>query len=235
MVKEKNKTMLWILIIVLLVIATLTVVAIHFAHPLNKDLSSTLPSPTETLLSEENLTNDNIEERAIEETGIPPEVIQEKLQDVGKLITEEYWFTDVINYSKNKEILKKEWGITESSLLATYAGVICAGVDFSEITVEKDILRRVITVYLPSSEIFSIDIDPESLTIYSEKNGLGNKFTMVDYNSALNDFQNEVKDKAIESGILERAQDNAKTIIRTFANSIIDISDYSVEIQAANK
>ncbi len=235
MVKEKNKTMLWVLIIVLLVIATLTVIAIHFVQPSKKDLTDALPSPVETLLYEEGLADEDIEERANNETDIPAEMIQERLQDVGELITEEYGFTDVITYSKNKEFLKKKWGITEASFLATYDGIIYAGVDFSKITVEKDILRRIITVYLPSSEIYSVDIDTDSLVNYSEKNSLWNKITLDDYNNALNDFKDNVTDKAIKKGVLEKAQDNAETIIRVFVNSIIDISDYSVEIQSANK
>ena len=169
-------------------------------------------------------------EKIIEvEKKISGDIIQDGLRDMGFLVTEEYYFTEVVSYSSVKKLFKTiKLGITESSYLASYDGVISAGLDFEKISVEKDDEERIITIRLPKSEVKYMQIDPESFVLYSEKEGLGNKISLSDYNDSLIELEKNAEKKAVDRGLLKRADDNAKLVISNFVNSLVDTSDYMV-------
>ncbi len=162
------------------------------------------------------------------ESSISAEIIQEQLRDVGFLITEEYYFTEVVNYSSVKKLWNIELGITESAFLASYDGVVTAGIDFSSIQVEKSEDKKQITVTMPEAVVQNIDIDPESLQIYSEKTGLNNPISVDDYNASLLTLEEQAKEKALARGLLERANTNAEQLIRQFIGGLIDIGEYTI-------
>ena len=169
-------------------------------------------------------------EKIIEvEKKISGDIIQDGLRDMGFLVTEEYYFTEVVSYSSVKKLFKTiKLGITESSYLASYDGVISAGLDFEKISVEKNDEERIITIRLPKSEVKYMQIDPESFVLYSEKEGLGNKISLSDYNDSLIELEKNAEKKAVNRGLLKRADDNAKLVISNFVNSLVDTSDYMV-------
>ena len=150
-------------------------------------------------------------EKIIEvEKKISGDIIQDGLRDMGFLVTEEYYFTEVVSYSSVKKLFKTiKLGITESSYLASYDGVISAGLDFEKISVEKNDEERIITIRLPKSEVKYMQIDPESFVLYSEKEGLGNKISLSDYNDSLIELEKNAEKKAVDRGLLKRADDNA--------------------------
>ena len=162
------------------------------------------------------------------------ETIQDGLNEIGVLLTEEYYFTEVVSYSSIKTLFSIELGITESKYLASYEGVISAGIDFSGIRVERDTEERLITVYIPLPEIYAVDIDPDSFELYSEKEGLGNPITMEDYNSSLIELETTAAQKAIDRGVLERAAANAQIVIRNFIMSLLGETDYSLRFLPAD-
>ncbi len=228
MVTEKNKTktiLLWILIGVLLV--AIAVVFVRFARKPKPEIPAVTPRPTPEVIIKEREVERIVETEKVITAG----TIQDGLRDMGKLVTEEYYFTEVISFSSIKKYLKVEWKITESSFLASYDGVIHAGIDFAEIGIEKDDELKKITVRLPQAEIQAVDVDPESLVVYSEKEGIGNRITLEDYNNALIELEKNAKNKALEKGILERADESTERIIRSFIGSLVDTSAYTVAFQ----
>ena len=155
--------------------------------------------------------------------------IEEGICDMGLLVTQEYYFTEVISYSSVKKLFKTiKLGITESSYLASYDGVISAGLDFEKISVEKNDEERIITIRLPKSEVKYMQIDPESFVLYSEKEGLGNRISLSDYNDSLIELEQNAEKKAVDRGLLKRADENARLVISNFVNSLVDTSDYMV-------
>ena len=70
------------------------------------------------------------------------ETIQDGLKNMGTLITQEYYFTQVETYTKEKNLLGF---IPSSSEIAySYDGTVTAGVDFEKITVSKDEAKKAI-------------------------------------------------------------------------------------------
>ena len=98
--------------------------------------------------------------------------IQDGLANMGVLITQEYYFTQVETYSKDKKIMfvfPSSSGFTYS-----YDGAVMAGVDFAGIQIETNNETKTITVKMPASEIQAVTIDKDTFKVYSEKDSLWN-------------------------------------------------------------
>ena len=154
------------------------------------------------------------------------ETIRDGLANMGVLITQEYYFTQVETYTKEKNIFIVI--PTRSGFTYSYDGNVVAGVDFGGINVKTDEDRKIITVDLPSSEIQSVNIDRDTFKIYSEKESLWNPLKLEDYNISLVDFEDSAKAKALENGILERSDAQAQKLVREFIGSFPNASGYTV-------
>ncbi len=225
--KKKNRG-LWILIGLLLAAIAAVIIAAAVTKP-KPGLPAVVPRPTPEIIVREK----EVEKLVETEKVVTAAVIEDGLRDMGKLVTEEYFFTEVVTFSSIKSYLKVEWKITESSFLASYDGVINAGIDFAGIGVVKDEEHKTVTVTLPAAEILAVDVDPDSLTVYSEKNGLGNHITVEDYSSALSVLEQNATAKALDKGILEKAEQNAERLIRPFIGSLVDLNEYSLRFERA--
>ena len=155
--------------------------------------------------------------------------IRDGLADMGVLITQEYYFTQVETYTKEKNIFLVI--PSTSAFTYSYDGAVMAGVDFEKILVETDEDRRTITVTMPSSEIQAVTIDKDTFKIYSEKDSLWNPLKLEDYNISLDEFETAAKEKALASGILTRSDEQAQNIVRRFIQSLPGMSGYTVEFQ----
>ena len=106
------------------------------------------------------------------------DTIQDGLANMGVLITQEYYFTQVEKYTKEKTFLKF---ITSSSeFMYSYDGAVMAGIDFEKIEIKTDEDRKIITVDMPDSEIQAVTIDKDTFKIYSEKDSLWNPLKLED-------------------------------------------------------
>ncbi|MCR5074061.1 MAG: DUF4230 domain-containing protein [Clostridiales bacterium] len=166
------------------------------------------------------------------EKEISVDTVEDGLRDMGILITDEYYFTEVVSFSSVKKFFKTDikLAFTESSYLAGYDGVITAGPDFTATKVEKDEAAKTVTVILPKSQIRNVDIDPDSFKLFSEKQGFTNPLSASDFNSSLIELENTARQKALEKGILQRADENAVAIVTNFIGNLIDMSVYHVKV-----
>ena len=156
--------------------------------------------------------------------------IQDGLVNMGFLVTQEYYFTQIETYSKDKNIL---FVIpTTSGFTYSYDGAVMAGVDFAGIKIETDTDRKSITVEMPASEIQAVTIDKDTFKIYSEKDSLWNPLKLEDYNVSLVEFENAAKEKALASGILTRSDEQARSLVRQqFISSLPGTAAYTVEFK----
>ena len=155
------------------------------------------------------------------------EVINDGLKNMGFLVTQEYYFTQVETYTKEKPLLK--YFKTSSELAYSYDGSVTAGVDFEKIDISKDDTTKTITVDIPDSEIQTVIIDKNTFKVFKQEDSLWNPIKAEDINDSLKEFEEAAKKKAIESGILERSDDQAKNLIENFINNFPSVSDYKIE------
>lgn len=163
-----------------------------------------------------------------EEVTISTEVIEDGLRDMGVLITQEYYFTMVEEYTDTKKVLFIFPSV--SSFIYSYDGVVTAGIDCTKIDVSKDDTKKEITISIPKSDIYSVNVDQESFKVYEEKERLWNQLTLSDFNSSRTEFENSAKEKALSKGILKQADTNAKNVIKNFVDALQESDDYRVNI-----
>lgn len=216
---KKNKNYLYIVVILIAVIAMLVLLTDY------KKNANSEPSLADIAATENTVKKSPAKVIVTVNT----ETIREGIANMGTLITQEYYFTQVEKYTKEKTIMKF---ITSSSeFLYSYDGAVTAGVDFEKIAISKDDDAKTITIDIPDSEIFSVNIDKDTFKIYSEKDSLWNPLKLEDYNTSLAKFEAAAKEKALANGILEKSDAQAKTIIENFVNSLPEASKYQIEIK----
>jgi hypothetical protein len=216
---KKNKNYLYIVVILIAVIAMLVLLTDY------KKNANSEPSLADIAATESTVKKSPAKVIVTVNT----ETIREGIANMGTLITQEYYFTQVEKYTKEKTIMKF---ITSSSeFLYSYDGAVTAGVDFEKIAISKDDDAKTITIDIPDSEIFSVNIDKDTFKIYSEKDSLWNPLKLEDYNTSLAKFEAAAKEKALANGILEKSDAQAKTIIENFVNSLPEASKYQIEIK----
>ncbi len=185
------------------------------------------PTPTPAVIVQE------VETIVEVQAEITQEELRASLSEMGKMTTAEYVFTGIASAEKPPQsILGVDLGFTAASYHASYDGTVTAGIDFGRIEVEKDKESGTVAVYLPPAEIHSANVDLESFQFISEQSSVFAHITPEEFNTSQVALEAEAREKAIERGLLEKAEENAKLLIRRFVHSLVG-SDYTVNILVA--
>ena len=221
-------------LLLVIVALTVTLVAFHAKNAPPQSLPTATPRPTPKVVVEEKVVEKLVESVVEVVHEVTAEELSFGLSEMGQLVTAEYYFTAVASASTElAPILGIRLGFTESSYLASYDGIITAGVDFSAIRVEKDEQWGLVTVYMPPAAILSVDVDPESFTLYSENKSIFTDLSAEDYNDSLIQLEATEREKALERGILTKADANARKLVRSFIESLLDPAKYSIQFRTA--
>lgn len=153
-------------------------------------------------------------------------IIENGLNDMGFLITQEYYFTQLEEYTKNKKIA---FWTSKTSFTYSYDGVVEAGVDFSNVKVSVNEKEKIINISIPDAEIHAVTVDEDSFKEYDSDNKFWNPIKPKDFNNAQKEFKENAKINAINKGLLEKADAQAKTIIKNFVFQLVDVNEYSIE------
>ena len=158
------------------------------------------------------------------------ETIEDGLRDMAFLITQEYYFTELLSDKKVNSFFGFEMGITEESYTVSYEGSVTAGIDLAQAEVRCDEDTKTVTVILPPVEVRDPMIDPGSVQVYNEKHSIFNTFSEVERAEALARLKEDVKEKAEKKDIRKKAGDSAERLIKNFVRSITG-PDYSIDIE----
>ena len=226
----KTKTWIYVGLILAVIAVAVGLIVWHSGKKAPEPAPAVTPLPTpEVVIREKEVEVEKIVEV---EKEITATTIQDGLRDMGFLVTEEYYFTQVIGYSSVKKLFDLvELGITESRYLVSYDGVVTAGIDFSGIRVKKDTDAGILTVTLPRARIRNVDIDMDSFELYTEKEGLGNPISVADYNQSLQELKKNAQDRALDRGILDKAEENAVRVVENFVRSLMDTTGFTIRCE----
>ena len=158
------------------------------------------------------------------------DIINSEIREIGELATVEYLFTDATKFTDSKQI--KNWNIplTEKSFIMKWDGVIKAGVEVNNITVEVNEEEKKLLVSIPAAKILSYSIDQDSVEVLDEKSNVFNPITIADKVKQDAETEDAMKERAIENGLLEKAQKNAENIISNLLKANPAVGDtYSIE------
>ena len=220
---RKERAYFIAILVVLAAILGVIVFGIHLRRSAAEAASAATPAPTAEQKQGFSLVK--------EEETVVLETVQDALKAMGELTTEEYAFTEVITYSNLKKFLGIDLPWTETSYIASYDGVIRAGIDFAAVKVASEQLDAGVhlTVTLPKSKIQSTEIDPDSFILYSEKTGLGNPLSASDFNQSLTELEHDAQKHAVDKGVLTRADEQAKLLIERFIQSVLVEDTYTLD------
>jgi|LGOV01.1.fsa_nt_gb hypothetical protein len=156
--------------------------------------------------------------------------IQGTINDIGELATAEYGYTIAQTAEKpSKTMVGFEVPFTKSKVMYSYEGFIKAGINFKEIEVTVNEVKKTVFVELPDAVILSSEVDFDSLIVYDGKYSPFNAFTFSDMNLSLSDLKNTAEESALSNGLLDRANENAQTIIWTTIGSLYNQEEYDVK------
>ena len=147
--------------------------------------------------------------------SIRPEIVQqvlsEKMSDIRELASAEYIFTNAARFTSSKHI--KDWKVplTQKSFVQKWDGVIKAGVDLEALQVTGDGEKLCIT--LPRAEVLSYEVLTDTVEVLDEKNNVFNPIKVDDKNDFDAETKQEMIDRAIKNGLLDKADKNAEQII----------------------
>ncbi|MBO4913652.1 MAG: DUF4230 domain-containing protein [Oscillospiraceae bacterium] len=165
---------------------------------------------------------------------ISAEIIQDGLKNIGELVTQEYNYTEVGTFESSQVTSLFGYNVTlpgtKSSYIYSYDGIIKAGIDFTQVAIEKDNDTKTITVTLPRSKITSHEFVDGSFELYDEKTSIFNPISIRDFDLSNSQLKVSAERKAIRKGLLTNANSNAESMIRSFLQSGYDLGDYTVEI-----
>ena len=152
-------------------------------------------------------------------TIIPdPVTIINQVRAVAKLETIQYTVEKVITAQTGQGVLGPLFG---DRLLFVAHGVVIAGIDLEKIQPEDMWLQNdVLYVRLPAAEILVATLDNNKSYVYDRQTGI---LTHGDQNletDARQVAEQEIRQAALDDGILDQARQNAETYLGKFFNAL---------------
>ena len=164
----------------------------------------------------------------------PPQLssvtVEQQLQQISQLATTRYAYTNMGQFERGSDFYGIRIPFTTSRFIVSYSGVITTGVDLSQARVE--VTGEQVTVTLPAAQILSHEIDPDSLEVFEETRSIFNPITIQDYNGFQADQQGVMEEKALQSGLLTQAQDQAEAAVTGLLTPLLD-EGQALEVRTA--
>ncbi len=164
-------------------------------------------------------------------TRTDPAVLEETtrfaLRDLGELATQEALMTRVHSMSDSRQLFGITWPGTRRVLIFSYDISVRAGLDFGQVAFEADPQARTVTVTLPAARVLEASVVPDSYQVYEESGNKFNAWHSEDFAGAMDTMLREGREYAVAQGILDKARDNAETLIRGFLASAYPAGEYT--------
>jgi len=156
-------------------------------------------------------------------------IISLKMEDIGELVTQVAYFTEVMDDAKAREVFGLTVPFTQSVYIYSYDGVIKAGVDFTKLKYTVNSNKKVICFVEPEAYITDVDLDENSLVVYHEQKNIFTPLKLEDMQEARQKMEADAMEKAVANGLLIEATENAKALIEAFMRSNDELKDYEFE------
>lgn len=233
MVKERSfLRRFWkpILLAALILALVLTAVGLNSSSREAKSLREQVERQNELIAA----LNDEREAAKDKEINVvvTSDTIEQQLSSIRELVTQEYVYTNAAKKESSESWL---WGVERpfsgKSILITYDGVVKAGVDLSQAEITVNEQTRTVTVTLPPSEITENNIPQETIDVVEIKNGLFNDVTMENYNEFVAEQKLAMERKAIDQGLLTKADQEAKALVRSILSVLPGMDGYTLVVE----
>ena len=149
------------------------------------------------------------------------DLIESQITNIAELATIDYLYTNAGKFESPKQLFGQDIPFTTKSFIAKWDGSIKAGIKADKIKVKLNKKTKEIIISIPKAEILSHEIDKNGIETLDEQDGLFNPVRVDDVRNFDAESQQEMEERAIENGILDKAFENAKVIIEKLINNEI--------------
>lgn len=152
-------------------------------------------------------------------------------ENIGELATQSVTTTTVRVETKDLKLFNVSIPLTQSKYIYTYNTTIKAGINFSDVKWQlgdTDDTSHNIYVDIPEVKTLSADIDLDSFKVLHEENNIFSPITLTEHNDSLIQLRENALSDAINSGLYDRALDNAKTILTSFISQVYPLNEYNI-------
>lgn len=152
-------------------------------------------------------------------------------ENIGELATQSVTTTTVRVETKDLKLFNVSIPLTQSKYIYTYNTTIKAGINFSDVKWQlgdTDDTSHNIHVDIPEVKTLSADIDLDSFKVLHEENNIFSPITLTEHNDSLIQLRENALSDAINSGLYDRALDNAKTILTSFISQVYPSNEYNI-------
>ena len=152
-------------------------------------------------------------------------------ENIGELATQSVTTTTVRVETKDLKLFNVSIPLTQSKYIYTYNTTIKAGINFSDVKWQlgdTDDTSHNIYVDIPEVKTLSADIYLDSFKVLHEENNIFSPITLTEHNDSLIQLRENALSDAINSGLYDRALDNAKTILTSFISQVYPSNEYNI-------
>ena len=150
-------------------------------------------------------------------------------ENIGELATQSVTTTTVRVETKDLKLFNVSIPLTQSKYIYTYNTTIKAGINFSDVKWQlgdTDDTSHNIYVDIPEVKTLSADIDLDSFKVLHEENNIFSPITLTEHNDSLIQLRENALSDAINSGLYDRALDNA--ILTSFISQVYPSNEYNI-------
>ena len=183
----------------------------------------------ETTVNGEHLGTQHVE--VSDEISINTKTLKDYVAKTEKLITCEYYYSEIGDYEKSKPFLNFKLPFTTDKTLYTYSGKISAGINLKDLDFDVNASRKTITVKYPPVQILAHDMD-QGFEFYDIKKAVFNRSDFNDFEEFRVAMKKQVEEKLMaRDDFIKDAQDNAETIMEGLLTASGQIGDYTIKHQ----
>jgi len=183
----------------------------------------------ETTVNGEHLGTQHVE--VSDEISINTKTLKDYVSKTEKLITCEYYYSEIGDYEKSKPFLNFKLPFTTDKTLYTYSGKISAGINLKDLDFDVNDSRKTITVKYPPIQILAHDMD-QGFEFYDIKKAVFNRSDFKDFEEFRITMKKQVEEKLMaRDDFIKDAQDNAETIMEGLLTASGQIGDYTIKHQ----
>ena len=225
--KYKRKIIKWAIIIGTIIMLLLMLFYIGYSQAKER-----YEETINELRAEVNTLTDPTAKYTIATKEVSIDLIKSEIKNIGELASIEYFYTNAGKFEDLNKLFGVNVPFTTKSFIAKWDGEIKAGIKLDKIIVEVKDANKEIIIHMPKSEIISHEIDNESTETLDEKDGLFNPVKVDDVRNFDKISKEEMEARAIENGLLIKASENAKYIIKKLINTdVVQEQGYAINFK----
>lgn len=169
------------------------------------------------------------------ERTIDSDIVGAQFNDIAELATEEYVYSSVGKFDdEGLRLLGVRVPFTGKHFLVTYEGRVTAGIrEADDISVDVDEERGVVNVSLPDVEVLDSTVKSGSAEVWDQSMNPVNQIRVNDVTEFIHSREELEKQKAIDSGLLDRARAQAERLLVNHIEALsrgTNLEGYDVEV-----